>query len=233
MIPLQSIRTAWKSGAHTGVGIGLAMIAVLTIVPAAVNGRYINRWRMPHELHAAAQSISRFPTSLGAWQAVADLTPLTSDVIHELGIVDYVQRAYKHRDSEQVIAMLVMVGRPGSLVRHPPNICYGNMANTLLGERLTSPISSGSSHIKSTSVFRVLDYRPQSQLRKPFSVGYGFSTGSEWAVPEWPRLAYGSAAVLYKVQIQSTGESVLVDDFLKAFVKGFSEFQQGKPRKNG
>jgi hypothetical protein len=232
-MPLKPTRSTLKSGAHTRVGIGLVLIAVMTIVPAAVHGRYVNRWRTPHELHAAAESIRNFPTSLGAWQAVAELTPLSGDVIHELGIVDYVQRSYKHRDSEQVVAMLVMVGRPGSLVRHPPDICYGNMANTLLGERLTSPIASRGERTQSPSIFRVLDYRPQSQLRKPFSVAYGFSTGSEWKVPKWPRLEYGSAAVLYKVQIQCTSESVLVDDFLKSFVKGFSEYQQATAHKSG
>ncbi len=220
------------------VGLSLAAIGVLTVVPAVWHGQYANRWQTPDELAAAAKTIGDFPASLGAWQSVSEGDPLTDYVVRELGIAGYVHRTYRHRDSGHLAALLLMVGEPGPLVRHPPDICYGNLANTLLDQGLANVRTDDSEDGGATSQFRVLDYRPPSQLQDSFSVAYGFSTGAEWAAPEWPRLAYGSSRLLYKVQVrtaavrESSTDERLLDDFLQSFVKGFAELRAVRSSKS-
>ena len=221
----------------TGVAIGVAAICALTLVPAVLQGRFVNRWRVPAELPIAAQAVSKFPERLGAWQAVAKPKPLPKGVVKELGIAGYIERVYRHRDSHERVALLLMVGRPGRLVRHPPEICYGSLANTRLGERSTSPMVAGKTRDDAASQFRVLDFDSRSQIQGPFSVAYGFSTGAEWSVPAWPRLVYGSSPVLYKVQVQAAladdgarnRAATAIDEFLQDFVTAFAEFQQSAP----
>src|SRR6476659_1413486 len=114
--------------------LALAAIAALTIVPALIEGHYVNRWGTPPDLEGAAQRVEQFPREFGSWTFVEDGDPLHPDVCRELGIEGYMTRAYKNRDSGAVVRVLLMVGQSGPLLRNPPYICYANMANEQIGD---------------------------------------------------------------------------------------------------
>jgi len=214
--------------------LSLAAVAILTIAPAFLQGRFANRWEVPGDLVGAADALARFPMQLGPWEAADPAEPLKENEIQELGLAGYVSRYYRHRESGEDVLLLLMVGQPGRLVRHTPDYCYGNRGNTLLDEARLKVAPEAGKPLPQGSEFRVLKYQPESPLRDPpFRVAYGFTTDGTWAVPKLPRLTYGAYPALYKVEIvarepaAATGLGELpIEDFVRQFVPAFADFAQ-------
>lgn len=215
---------------YTKLGLAGLAVVVFTLGPAVLHGSYSGRWGTPPQQSTAAAAIDEFPRQLGEWVAVADGEPLTPRIQKELGVAGYIHRAYRHPDLERTALVLLMVGQPGPLVRHPPDICYGSRANTLLDEDRVRVPTSGD---QPASEFRVLSYEPNTQLLESFQVAYAFSAGGTWSVPRMPRIAFGGEPLLYKAQVQVPEQSEVEGDAEKAmelllteFVAAFNEFQR-------
>ncbi len=205
--------------------------AALTVGGAIANGVYSQRWGQPADLSVAGAAIEHLPERIGAWTHVDDGDPLTPFVCRELGLVNHVNRWYQHDQTGRRVQLLMMVGQPGPLVRHPPTVCYANRAHEQLGPEkwIMDPGSAARCR------FRLLTYRPsRSEEGERFFVAYGHSTGVGWGAPDYPRLAYGAASALYKVQVVANlsseeSEADVVGD-LRDFVVTFAQsFQEDEP----
>jgi hypothetical protein len=206
--------------------LALVAIAVLTIVPALIEGSYVNRWGKPPDLAGASQQVGNFPREFGAWKFVADGDPLHPEVCRQLGIEGYLSRAYKNGDNGAVVRVLLMVGESGPLLRHPPYICYANMANEQIGDMTKFQTAATTP----PGEFNLLEYKQaRSVTNDRFLVAYGLATDAVWKVPTMPRIEFGAAPLLYKVQLlaaldpsqsRADGEALIkqfADDFSAAF----------------
>ena len=207
-------------------------ITVLTVVPAVLQGRYLNRWQAPEQLTSAASRLSEFPTRFGDWEFVKDGISIRDSVVEELGIGSYVNRIYRHRPSGAELGMLLMTGQPGPLVRHPPHVCYAMEGNVVLGETEQLRIPGTGDDNK----FALIRYESNSYLRGKFSVAYGYSVHGTWDVPAWPRIAYGGNAALYKMQVIGTGldapdePAAHIPEFLADYAQAFTAWiDEGGP----
>src|SRR5215213_8003112 len=96
--------------------LALSAVAGLTVVPALIEGHYVNRWGTPPDLEGASQRVEKFPREFGHWTFVDEGEPLHPEVCRELGIQGYLTRTYKNRDSGVVVRVLLMVGQSGPLL---------------------------------------------------------------------------------------------------------------------
>lgn len=208
--------------------LALVAVAAFTIGPALIEGKYVNRWGTPPDLSGAADRVGNFPRDFGAWTLAETGEPLAPEVCRELGVSGYVTRTYKNRRSGELVRVLLMVGESGPLLRHPPYVCYANMANEQIGDM---------TKIKATTTdpageFNLLEYkRAQTVTNERFLVAYAMATDATWKVPALPRIEFGAAPMLYKVQLltslgpseqREAGATVLkqfADDFCAAFEK--------------
>ncbi len=175
--------------------------AVLTIAPALIEGKFLNRWGEPADLIAAAKQIESFPRDFGHWKFRSEGDKLPDMVCEELALSGYVTRSYVHAESGAVVNVLLMAGQAGPLVRHPPNICYTNLANQQIGETTKLQVKTTAP----PSEFNLLEFkRSQSVVNEHFLVAYAMSTGPGWQVPRMPRIEFGAAPLLYKVQFLTT-----------------------------
>lgn len=206
----------------------LTAAAALTIVPALIEGKYVDRWGTPPDLTAAAEQVNRFPLEFDGWKSIHDGEPLSPGVCKELGVTGYITRTYTNRKSGAVVRVLVMVGKAGLLVRHPPYICYANMDNQQIGDMTKMKINS----TDPPSEFNLLEYRrAHSVTNERFLVAYAMATNSVWKAPEFPRIEFGAAHLLFKAQMlvslepnetREAGAAVLqqfADVFTAAFKK--------------
>jgi hypothetical protein len=178
----------------------LTLAAALTIGPALLAGHYLNRWGATSDLKAAAEQIIKFPNEFGPWRVDRDGEPLTEYVRNELGVAGYISREFVNRDNGSTVNLLLMVGEPGPLLRHPPNICYANRANRQVGEFARFAVDT----TKPNSEFTAIEYEPPGSVaNERFLVAYAMSTGTNWSVPRFPRLEFGASPKLYKVQLLS------------------------------
>src|SRR5215212_3836316 len=178
--------------------LALTAVAALTIVPALIEGHYVNRWGTPPDLEGASQRVEKFPREFGSWTFVENGDPLHPEVCRELGIEGYMTRTYKNRNSGAVVRVLLMVGQSGPLLRHPPYICYANMDNEQIGEMTKLEATTTTP----PGEFNLLEYkRARTVTNDRFLVAYGLATDAIWKVPAMPRIEFGAAPLLYKVQL--------------------------------
>jgi hypothetical protein len=206
--------------------LALVAVAALTIVPALIEGHYVNRWGTPPDLAGASERVGSFPREFGAWTFVEDGEPLHPDVCTALAIEGYISRAYKNKKSGAIVRVLLMVGQSGPLLRHPPYICYANLANEQIGDmtklQATTTTPPGE--------FNLLEYKQaRTVTNERFLVAYGLATDATWKVPAMPRIEFGAAPLLYKVQFltgldpsqsREVGTALIqqfVNDFCAAF----------------
>jgi Protein of unknown function (DUF3485) len=195
----------------------VVVVVALTVVPAILEGKYLNRWGTPSDLDAAAGQIEQLPHELGPWLSQQDGEPLSPAVRQELALAGSISRTYVHRETGAVVNLLLMVGQPGPLLRHPPDICYANRANEQVGDTITFEVTA----TNPSSKFDLLEYkRPQSLTTDRFLVAYSMATSATWSVPRVPRMEFGGASKLYKVQILTSLESA------EDHQKGVADLQQ-------
>ena len=117
-----------------------------------------------------------------------------------------------------------MVGPPGRLVRHPPDVCYANRANRQIGEVIPLEVSSQAEQHQ----FKLLHFQRMSQpVQNDFWVAYAYATEQGlWTAPTSPRMAFGGEPVLYKLQVLSElpdpGDHQEVCQFLRQLAEAFS-----------
>jgi len=205
----------------------LVTIAALTVLPAVIQGRLTNRWGPVADLKAAAEELQLCPDQIGDWKKVSEVSQLSPQLIRELRIAGYFERTYLHQTSGQRITAMIMVGPPGAISRHPPEICYEMGANQRLGTPQQLSVIDGQ---QIAHEFRLLRYQQAGQAGARFLVCYGFSVDGTWTIPEHPRLTLGGHTVLYKLQVLSDqAESpndqphTVVSRFLREFLPVFRD----------
>ena len=203
--------------------LAIVIVILLTALPAIQQGRLMNRWGEPPNLGAAGSRLHEFPRQMGHWRSGPDQKPLSQPVCEELGLVEHFRRQYAHDKTGEQIEVLLMVGTPGKLVRHPPDVCYANRANQQLGDTVPLEFASKST----TQQFKVLHFkRAKLPMESDFLVAYAFTTGSgAWLAPTSPRMEFGAEPLLYKLQVlsESTGQAGMkqLEEFLTDFVDAF------------
>ena len=205
--------------------LSTAAVALLTVVPAVIEGGYMRRWGVGPDLAAAGRTIDELPKSIGPWEFLEFGQPLPEIAISDLGVEGYTNRVYRHPQTGRTATLLLMVGQPGKLVRHPPNICYTNLNNRQIG--VTEIVSVGA---PVASDFRLLHFQKESSFAgQRFMVAYSHTVDGVWHAPAAPRLLFGGEPLLYKVQVLTaqgtpSGREDLegLKDFLEQFLTVFS-----------
>jgi hypothetical protein len=94
----------------------------------------------------------------------------------------------------------VILGPPGQISVHTPEVCFSSQAYTRESkrrkERLAGPHGA-------QDEFWLLTFRANDLHGGLLSVGYGWSTGGHWTAPNDPRFKYGGYPYLYKIQLSA------------------------------
>jgi hypothetical protein len=218
--------------------IAVLAAAALTIGPALIEGHYVNRWGTPPDLTGASDQVQSFPQTFGQWKFAEAGDALSADVCRELGIAGYISRTYSNQKTGSHVRVLLMVGQSGPLLRHPPYICYASMANEQIGDMTKMQASTTSP----AGEFNLLEYkRAHTVTNDRFLVAYGMATDAIWKVPALPRIEFGAAPMLYKVQLltaldpsqsRETG-AALLKEFADEFAAAFQKHLQTAAAKTG
>jgi hypothetical protein len=134
----------------------------------------------------------------------------------------YITRVYEHQQTGDVVNVAVLLGPPGPISVHTPEVCYSSREFTPDGDRRRTPVTdqAGMEHTLWQLPLKTNDF-DASSLR----VFYGWTTGSKWGAPEYPRYLFGSLPHLYKLQVAVTdhpaSKAINFDagkDFLECFL---------------
>jgi Protein of unknown function (DUF3485) len=181
--------------------IGMAVLLVGTLVTGWLQGRLTNRWGVQPDMTLAAERL-RLPSEhvVGNWRLKSE-TEFAPEVVRVLECPAHISRVYEHRQTGDEVTVGVMLGPPGPISVHTPEICYSSRDFTITGarKRITIEDASGKSH-----TLWELPLTGNGLDKSAMRVFYGWSTGTAWEAVAHPRFGFGGMPHLYKIQVAVT-----------------------------
>jgi hypothetical protein len=176
----------------------IGAIVVITIISGIVQGKLSGRWGPSVDLIAAGRTLHSLPQKIGNWEMSSELE--VSDVVRRmLRCTGSTHRRYFNRETGQAVNMVLIVGPPGPISVHIPEICFSSQAYTQQGERESRRVKAADGSREGD--FWALTFRPNDLDSLPLRVYYAWSSGDRWQAVDNPRYTRSGSKVLYKIQL--------------------------------
>ena len=191
------------------------LAAVLILGAGYVHGTISQRWQPSEVLSVAAKRLQHLPPSMGDWESKD--VEMNQKHLQVAEVEGYVSRQYYHRKTGERLTMLLIVGKPGPVAVHSPDVCYEG-AGYKMGTRSNQVVTVGdTSHFFWTARF-TKDIQPA-----PLQITWAWSDGGRWLAPDYPRLIFYRSSKLYKWylirEVMDTASPSTMDDTTVAFVR--------------
>jgi Protein of unknown function (DUF3485) len=173
------------------------LAAGITLVAAALHGHWTNRWGPSDALPKASKVFAQLPHEFGNWQLV-DSQPLAPAARGILQCHNDSQGLYKNGQTGEQVLFTLLLGPPGPMAVHTPEICYGSIDQLPLAQRqrivLDPPELNNSAWM--------VQFRDLHQVEGSITrVYYAWTDGSKWDAVEEPRITFGGNPFLFKLQL--------------------------------
>ncbi|MFZ1936724.1 MAG: exosortase-associated EpsI family protein [Thermoguttaceae bacterium] len=173
------------------------LVAVgLTIASGVIHGRMTNRWGVQIDTVAAANRLKEIPNEFGDWQLQA-AEELDKGALQQLDPAGYVVRRYQNLQTGDVVNVTVLLGRPGPISVHTPEVCLGMQNYEVVGERRKATISAAAG----ADELWWLDYKVRNLSGDQLRLYYAWSSGGRWQALEDARFWSAGLPYLYKTQL--------------------------------
>lgn len=186
------------------VAIGVA----ITIAAGAVHGRLTQRWGPVPDMLAISQHLKSFPNQFGQWQLLSE-EAIDERTLKMLSCTGHLHRQYVNRKSGQTVSIAIMLGPPGPISVHTPEICFSSRAYALDGPRSRVTISDRE---EKTNSFWSLTFRSSSPSTDRLKVYYAWRAKEVWNAAESPRFEFAGDRLLFKLQIAALTSPMSTDN---------------------
>lgn len=187
---------------------GMLVLAMLLVASGGIlYGQYCNRWGEPQGLLDAAEQVEAIPKQIGPWIMVEE-SRMPSSTTEMLQCAGHINRKYLNEHTGDKISLAVIVGRPGPIAVHTPEICYSSRAYQLSQRREEIRMRLGANN---SDAFWRVDFDSKNFMADDLRVYYAWSDGGPWRASQSPRFEFASATLLYKLQLATSLSPVRTD----------------------
>jgi Protein of unknown function (DUF3485) len=196
---MKASRTVTKSPSQQPLNrwLALTLAIAVTLLGGVLYGNYSQRWGAPADLVAAGAHLAEMPRQIGRW-SVSEESPIEKSALQMLECAGYANRRYIHQDSGQTISVTILVGPPGPIAVHTPEICFSSRAYDIQGDRKVVGVM-GTADAENT--FWRTDFKTKNAFADALRVYYAWSRGGPWKASAKPRFECAAAPLLYKIQL--------------------------------
>ena len=177
--------------------LGIVLLVGLTILSGILYGRMSNRWGHSFETLSAANKLKEIPRQFGDWrlQSSEDLDEAS---LTELDPAGYFVRSYGNRKTRDVVGVMLVLGPPGRISVHTPEVCFGSRNYERRSEREQVAIRDAGG---ADDEFWALDYKMNGVRGGQLRVYYAWSAGDRWLALKDARFWSAGLPYLYKIQL--------------------------------
>lgn len=175
-----------------------AAFAAVVLGSGVLHGRWTGRWQPLPPLDEPVARLDRLPAVVGPWQGADN--PLPADELARAGIVGHVHRRFRNPATGDEATLLVVVGRPGPISVHTPDVCYRGAGWEPIGEPARADVRAADGSERPAWALRFR--RPNGLPGRELEVHWGWTTGGgRLEAPANSRITYATAGHLYKVYV--------------------------------
>ncbi len=183
-----------------------AAFTILVIAAGILHGQHTFRWEAKPPLDAYVERMKAVPISFENW--VGEDLPKFTDDLKAHGIEDYIYRIYKNRGSTESYRVLLVVGRPGPIAAHTPDVCNRGAGYTAIGDQKRADIHGLDAHgAKDGRIYQMwsMKFKPPitraaDALDQDFRWAW-MAPGKTIQAPEVARYEFASQPALYKIYV--------------------------------
>ena len=179
--------------------LGIVLVAALTILSGVLQGRMRNRWGPSADVLSAANKLAEIPSQFGDWrlQSSEELGETAANMLECAG---YIVRNYENQATGDVVSVTVLIGPPGPISVHTPEVCFGSRNYTSRSERQKMAIRGPAG---GDDEFWAIDYTVNNLRGDLLRVCYAWSKGDRWSAQKDARFWSAGQPYLYKIQLAS------------------------------
>jgi len=171
-------------------------LVALTLMFGVVHARLTGRWGPRPDAIAAGQRLNLVPKIIGDWQVTRE-NALDPDVVRLLQCQGSLSRIYENVKTGDVISVAVILGPPGPISVHTPEICYSSQNYKVSQDRIRWTAQ------ELTDEFWEVQLESNDVSAPGLRAIYGWTNSKNWQAAENPRFTFGRSPYLYKLQIAS------------------------------
>lgn len=177
-----------------------AVFAVVVVVSGLLHGRQTHRWSEPPPLDQYVNRLPAVPLKFDEWSATSNRF---MDDLRAHGIEEYLLLKYTNSKSTMDYQVLVVVGRPGPIASHTPDVCYRGEGFTTTTEPQRKDLVIKDGPLKGrTYPLMELKLRPPTTKVLDYELEVRWAwmpPGKSFMAPDNPRWEFASEPALYKV----------------------------------
>jgi hypothetical protein len=194
----------------------LTGFAIALILGAGyVHGTVTQRWQPSEHLSVAASRLKTLPTTVGDWDS-KDIE-MNKKHLQVAEVEGYVSRQYYNKKTGERLSFLLICGKPGPISVHSPDVCYEG-AGYKMGARNAQAVKVGDQQ----QIFWTARFTKEPNPA-PLQIAWAWSDGGKFIAPDYPRLAFYRASVLYKWylirEVNDVNSPSTIDDTTQAFIQ--------------
>jgi hypothetical protein len=201
--------------------VAVVLVVGLTILSGVLYGRMSDRWGPAVDTLAVANKLKEIPNEFGDWRLQSS-EELGKAAQEQLEPTAYLVNRYQNRRTYDVVNMTLLLGRPGPISVHTPEVCFGTKNFESRGERQKVAIRGSAG---GDDEFWALDFKTISLRGDLLRTYYAWSPGDRWQALDDPRFWSAGLPYLYKIQLSSLllpgSTSPPSDDPCQRFLRDF------------
>lgn len=204
----------------TSALLSFTLLVAFTLLTASLHGNASRRWGQGKLLDSATKKLDAIPAQFGDWE-LKTRQELPKEVVDILESPGCMMGIYVNKATGETVSAALLVGAPGPISVHTPDICYSSSRYNISDERSSVRIDGTPD---GADRFWKLDLQSRGVNAEKLRVFYGWHAGEHWLAPENPRITCATAPVLYKIQVAcdlatDAGQDDAGQRFLRDFLK--------------
>ncbi len=177
----------------------LPLLSAIPLIVAfgVVEGVWTDRWQPRVRIEEAGLRLQGLSLVAGEWQGEDD--ELDARTVSKAEFAGYIYRQYVHRESGVSLTVMVACGKPGPMVAHRPEVCYGSSGHDQIGDAVHEKIERDG--VRPADFFRADFRKSNSPFPERLRIYWSWNGGGDWLTSESPRLSFARFPFLYKIYV--------------------------------
>jgi Protein of unknown function (DUF3485) len=173
--------------------MAIVVVLVTLVLSGTVSGSWNQRWASTTNLGVFANA-TLLPVVAGDWDGREK--PVNPAEIQMAQAAAMVQKQYVNRRTGQVASVLLVIGRPGPISVHTPEVCYAGNGYDRDGVAARFSVSADKG-----DQFWKLRLKKRAAVPVLLSVYYAWNDGGAWQAADNPRVMFAGRPALFKLYV--------------------------------